>query len=104
MDSSNINYPGDSSSQSSEVFGNEKISDSSLKNSEESLNTQQFKKVRAEKADAIRQACDSHDVEALVSFATSDGGLLEDELRQKACTYASTGNYDMCSRTNPNYR
>ncbi|KAJ5231708.1 uncharacterized protein N7469_006296 [Penicillium citrinum] len=84
MDSSNINHSDDSSPQSSEKLDNEEITDSSLKSSEESLDTQQSKKARAEKADAIRQACDCHDVEALVSFATSEGGLLEDELRQKA--------------------
>jgi hypothetical protein len=54
--------------------------------SEESLGTQQHAKSRAEKSAAIRRACDAGDVEALVSYATSEGGLLEDELRQRACT------------------
>ncbi|OQE38907.1 hypothetical protein PENCOP_c007G06212 [Penicillium coprophilum] len=39
---------------------------------------------RAEKARAIRKACAVRDVEALAVHATSEGGLLEDELRQIA--------------------
>ncbi|KAJ5503458.1 hypothetical protein N7463_006332 [Penicillium fimorum] len=39
---------------------------------------------RAEKARAIRKACAVRDVEALAVYATSEGGLLEDELRQLA--------------------
>ena len=101
MDSSNINHSHDSSPQSSEKLDNEEITDSSLKSSEESLDTQQSKKARAEKADAIRQACDCHDVEALVSFATSEGGLLEDELRQKACMYDQNGNRRLKPWINP---
>lgn len=54
--------------------------------SEESLGTQQRAIARAEKSAAILRACDAGDVEALVSYATSEGGLLEDELRQRACT------------------
>ncbi|KAL2007764.1 hypothetical protein VTN00DRAFT_7746 [Thermoascus crustaceus] len=38
----------------------------------------------AEKADLIRQACEAHDLDALVSYATSEGGLLKDELRRLA--------------------
>ncbi|KAJ5477438.1 hypothetical protein N7539_007582 [Penicillium diatomitis] len=37
-----------------------------------------------EKIAAIRRACGDGDVRALVSFATSEGGLLNDELRQAA--------------------
>lgn len=40
---------------------------------------------RAEKARAIRKACAARDVEALAMHATSEGGLLEDGLRQIAC-------------------
>ncbi|KAL4997334.1 rab-GTPase-TBC domain-containing protein [Aspergillus recurvatus] len=36
------------------------------------------------KAEAIRTACDLHDIDALVSHATSEGGFLRDELRQLA--------------------
>ncbi|KAJ5374042.1 hypothetical protein N7517_006048 [Penicillium concentricum] len=39
---------------------------------------------RAEKARAIRKACAVRDVEALAVHATSEGGLLEDDLRQIA--------------------
>lgn len=38
----------------------------------------------AEKADHIRRACEARDLEALVSYATSEGGLLNDELRRLA--------------------
>ena len=39
----------------------------------------------AEKADAIRKACDLQDLDALVSYAASKGGFLQDDLRQLAC-------------------
>ncbi|KAJ5498023.1 hypothetical protein N7453_007074 [Penicillium expansum] len=39
---------------------------------------------RAEKVRAIRKACATRDVEALAAYATSEGGLLEDDLRQIA--------------------
>lgn len=39
----------------------------------------------SEKAEAIRRACDFRDIDALVSHATSEGGLLKDELRRLAC-------------------
>lgn len=64
----------------------EKASSLSRVPSEESLETQQQGKARAEKVAAISRACDTNDVEALVSYATSEGGLLDDELRQRACT------------------
>lgn len=38
-----------------------------------------------EKSTAIIRACDEQDVKALVSHATSKGGLLNDDLRQRAC-------------------
>ena len=38
------------------------------------------------KAAAILQACRIHDLEALISLATSESGLVEDEVRQTACT------------------
>lgn len=40
---------------------------------------------RTKKARAIRKACAARDVEALAAHATSEGGLLEDGLRQIAC-------------------
>ncbi|KAL3478771.1 rab-GTPase-TBC domain-containing protein [Aspergillus californicus] len=38
----------------------------------------------AKKADAIRQACNLRDLDALISYATSEGGFLQDELRRLA--------------------
>lgn len=51
----------------------------------ESLESKQKAKARAEKAEAIRRACDTRDIVALISYATTEGGLLDDELRQRAC-------------------
>lgn len=43
----------------------------------------------SEKANAIRRACNLRDLNTLVSHATSQGGLLQDELRQLACKFPS---------------
>ncbi|KAJ5157167.1 uncharacterized protein N7482_008267 [Penicillium canariense] len=83
MDPSNAN-PRDSSSGTRLVSYDEKQSSISREPSEESVGAQQRANVRAEKAAAIRRACDARDVEALVLYATSEGGLLDDELRQIA--------------------
>ncbi|CDM26545.1 hypothetical protein DTO013E5_4731 [Penicillium roqueforti] len=48
------------------------------------LDTTAKQMARAEKAKAIRKACAARDVEALAVHATSEGGLLEDDLRQIA--------------------
>lgn len=85
MDSSDIKHRDDSPPESPAMADDEKLSIASSKDSQELLKIQQMEKARAEKAQAIRQACDTHDVEALISYATSEGGLIEDELRQKAC-------------------
>jgi hypothetical protein len=53
-----------------------------------SSRSQQIASAKAEKAKAIRQACSSRDLEALALLATSEGGLMEDELRQVACKSA----------------
>lgn len=37
------------------------------------------------KAEGIRRACDLRDFDALVSYATSEGGFLWDDLRRLAC-------------------
>jgi hypothetical protein len=37
------------------------------------------------KRQGIQRACQEHDVEALVEYATTTGGLLDDDLRQAAC-------------------
>lgn len=75
------------SSQNPSLLDDEVESLSSSKGSEENLKIQQAENARAEKAEAIRHACETRDVEKLVSFATSEGGLIDDELRQMACEY-----------------
>lgn len=52
------------------------------------LQKEQDKCHLAEKADAIRRACDLGDLDALVSHAKSEGGFLRDDLRQLACKLA----------------
>jgi hypothetical protein len=39
------------------------------------------------KREAIERACQEKDVKALVGYATSPGGLLDDTLRQAACMF-----------------
>jgi hypothetical protein len=58
------------------------------KESMPSFRSQEIPNQRTKKASAIRRACTEHDVEALVMHATSEGGLLEDELRKIACKLA----------------
>ena len=43
----------------------------------------------AEKESAIRQACDLRDFDALVAYATSEGGFLNDDVRRLACKSSS---------------
>lgn len=58
---------------------------------EESLHTtdssveEELEARATEKANAIRQACDLRDFDALVSYATSEGGFLNDDIRRVAC-------------------
>ncbi|KAJ5934316.1 hypothetical protein N7466_003863 [Penicillium verhagenii] len=61
-----------------------KLSQSSSDLDEKSPEEQMKEKARSEKVEAICQACNSRDMERLVAYAVSEGGLLEDELRQKA--------------------
>ncbi|KAJ5526793.1 hypothetical protein N7513_010952 [Penicillium frequentans] len=79
-----VEQRNESSTEGSISLENEKLSDSSSETSEQLLETQLKEKARSEKAEAIRQACRSRDTEALISHAVSEGGLLEDELRQEA--------------------
>ena len=51
----------------------------------EKLKNADFENLRAEKETAIRQACDLRDIDALVSYATSEGGFLNDDVRRTAC-------------------
>ncbi|KAJ0422456.1 hypothetical protein BJY00DRAFT_280184 [Aspergillus carlsbadensis] len=39
---------------------------------------------------AIRLACDTRDIDALITLATSEGGFLQDDLRQLACMLPQT--------------
>jgi hypothetical protein len=43
-----------------------------------------------EKTNAIRLACDTRDIDALITLATSEGGFLQDDLRQLACMLPQT--------------
>lgn len=43
----------------------------------------------AEKIDGIRKACDLRDLDALVSYATSERGYINDDLRRLACKSVS---------------
>lgn len=60
-------------------------STSPLEVSEATIEAKRKLALNAAKAKEIRQACSSRDVEALIHCATTEGGLLEDELRQVAC-------------------
>ena len=42
------------------------------------------------KQEQIRIACQANDLDALVELATSEGGLLNDSLRQNACVSDET--------------
>jgi len=44
-------------------------------------------KKRDEKADTIRNACKWKDLDALRTSATSEGGLISDDVRRQACSY-----------------
>jgi hypothetical protein len=46
---------------------------------------------RSKKEEAIRKACNLRDLDALVSYATSEGGLLNDDLRRSACKLLVNG-------------
>lgn len=85
MESRSISQHDELSSRVSSPNADEKLSTPSSERPEETLESQQMAQALAGKAAAIRKACDSRDVEALVSYATTEGGLIEDELRQRAC-------------------
>jgi len=42
---------------------------------------------KADKADRILRACRENDLSSLITLATSDGGLLNDEIRRTACMH-----------------
>ena len=43
-----------------------------------------------QKADQILEACKEGDVDAVVEFAVTEGGLVNDEVRRKACELCSS--------------
>lgn len=43
-----------------------------------------------EKEESIHRACDLRDLDALIAQATSEGGFLRDDIRQKACKLSSS--------------
>ncbi|KAJ5713842.1 uncharacterized protein N7483_011023 [Penicillium malachiteum] len=87
MDSPSIEHPKEHLNESpseSILYDTEKLPSSNSDLSKESVDAQLKRSAWAEKAEAIRKACDSQDVEALAFHAISKGGLLEDGLRQIA--------------------
>ncbi|KAJ5309633.1 Cytochrome 61 [Penicillium atrosanguineum] len=84
MDSSSIKQLNSSTSEASVSTADEKPTSLLTDQPAESLESQQKAKARAEKAETIRQACDARDIETLISSAITKGGLLDDELRQRA--------------------
>ena len=44
-----------------------------------------------EKQQAIRRACNEHDLDQLICHADTTGGLLSDDLRQLACEFNHDG-------------
>ncbi|KAJ5678283.1 uncharacterized protein N7477_003916 [Penicillium maclennaniae] len=84
MDSSNIEQRNNSTSEASVSTADENSTNLFADQPAESLESQQKAKARAEKAEAIRRACDAHDIETLISSAITEGGLLDDALRQRA--------------------
>lgn len=55
---------------------------------EASETTRETPEAQSTKTLAILEACQWNDVDELRKLATSDGGLLNDELRRKACKFA----------------
>ena len=49
------------------------------------------------KYERIQQACNGKDVDKLRGFAASEGGLLDDELRRKACMAKHALAFDILS-------
>lgn len=83
MDSPRDNSSDIASEQS--ITAPETLSRSSIDASQTSLDAQNEQALRSVKKEKIKEACNSGDREALVQFALSEGGLLEDSLRQSAC-------------------
>ncbi|CAG8925683.1 unnamed protein product [Penicillium salamii] len=78
-----MEHPGDEQNEP-HLTGEPKMEPCETKESTLSMREKEMLRARAKKASDIRKACASQDVEELVRHATSEGGLLEDELRQIA--------------------
>lgn len=65
----------------------EKKDDVKVKLEASETNTADIPERDSEKTATILEACRWKDLESLRKLATSDGGLLNDELRRKACKF-----------------
>ncbi|PYH79922.1 TBC domain protein [Aspergillus uvarum CBS 121591] len=80
---SQINEPAGDPEMVDEKEQNSTVTEESLHTTDSSFD--ETNEARAtEKANAIRQACDLRDFDALVSYATSEGGFLNDDVRRVA--------------------
>lgn len=89
MDPSTATYENDNGSKEAIIHDESKHLMDARDEEPEILQKELDESHLAEKADAIRRACDLGDLDALVSYARSDGGFLRDDLRQLACKFAS---------------
>ena len=67
----------------------EKKGDVKVKLEASETNTAEMPERDSEKAAAILEACKWKDLDSLRKLATSEGGLLTDELRRKACKFSN---------------
>ncbi|BCR84174.1 TBC domain-containing protein [Aspergillus chevalieri] len=84
MDPSTATYENDNGSKEAIIHDESKHLMDARDEEPEILQKELDESHLAEKADAIRRACDLGDLDALVSYARSDGGFLRDDLRQLA--------------------
>ena len=86
MDGPSTSHENDSSSNSI-AHGEQNVQTNAHNATKDSLTEKKERPSSyvVEKTDDIRQACDLRDLDALVSYATSEGGYLRDDLRQLAC-------------------
>lgn len=80
-------FEGDNSNTSVADEGPESSSASADSSWEESTSEWETPRHLAEKAGAVRRACDQRDFDALVSHAISEGGFVRDDVRQLACKW-----------------
>ncbi|KAB8232229.1 hypothetical protein ETB97_001175 [Aspergillus alliaceus] len=75
--------PDSDSSQTCFETAQDFASDNASQDLERTQNDETAARI-AEKEDAIRRACEMRDLDALVSYATSEGGFIRDDIRQLA--------------------